>query len=205
MKKIFVFCAIVIVCISSAQSKSEIKTDITAFQKELNELYLNPKDTPLRGENFANFKQHPFFHINLKYRVVAKFEKTPDAIPFEIPTSSGRTKPYVQYGKASFKINGKIQTVAIYQSISLRDQDEYKDHLFLPFRDATNSIETYGGGRYIDLKIPNGNTIVIDFNKAYQPYCAYNAFDYSCPIVPKENFLEIPIKAGVKYDDVYHH
>ena len=80
----------------------------------------------------------------------------------------------------------------------------YEDYLFLPFRDETNGKETYGGGKYIDLRIPDGNEIVIDFNQSYQPYCAYNAYDYSCPIVPEENFLPLRIEAGVMYDDVFH-
>ena len=81
----------------------------------------------------------------------------------------------------------------------------YEDYLFLPFRDETNGTDTYGGGKYLDLRIPKGKEIVIDFNQSYQPYCAYNAYDYSCPIVPEENFLPVKIEAGVKYEDVYHH
>ena len=77
------------------------------------------------------------------------------------------------------------------------------DHLFLPFTDNTNGVETYGGGRYIDLKIPAGNTINIDFNKAYNPYCAYSD-KYSCPIPPPENHLDIEIKAGIKLTDHHH-
>jgi uncharacterized protein (DUF1684 family) len=76
-------------------------------------------------------------------------------------------------------------------------QEEYRDYLFLPFADLTNGEETYGGGRYLDLTIPTGNTILLDFNKAYNPYCAYNP-KYSCPLVPKQNRLDIPIIAGVK-------
>ncbi|MBV2166535.1 MAG: DUF1684 domain-containing protein, partial [Kaistella sp.] len=72
-------------------------------------------------------------------------------------------------------------------------------------RDETNGTDTYGGGKYLDLRIPKGKEIVIDFNQSYQPYCAYNAYDYSCPIVPEENFLPVKIEAGVKYEDVYHH
>ena len=69
--------------------------------------------------------------------------------------------------------------------------------MFLPFSDETNGIESYGGGRYIDLRIPEGNTLIIDFNSAYNPYCAYND-KYSCPIVPRENYLRTRIEAGVK-------
>jgi len=83
-------------------------------------------------------------------------------------------------------------------------REEYKDHLFLPFLDETNNKETYGGGKYMDLKIPMGNTIVLDFNQSYQPFCAYNAYDYNCPIVPQENKLAVEIRAGVMYEDIYH-
>ena len=77
------------------------------------------------------------------------------------------------------------------------DKDEYKDYLFLPFTDLTNGDTTYGGGRYIDMRIPEKNTIILDFNQSYNPYCAYGG-NYSCPIPPAENNLDIAITAGVK-------
>ena len=190
-------------CVSQTQKK-EI-TDIQKFQQDLNTEYKNPKSTPLRGDNFTNFKEHPFFPINMKYKVSAKLIKTENAEPFELPTSSGKTKTHQEYGKASFILDGKELTLTLYQSLALSKQKGYEDYLFLPFRDATNEIETYGGGKYMDLKIPTGNTIILDFNKSYHPLCAYNAYDYSCPIVPQENFLPVRIEAGVMYEDVYHH
>ncbi len=189
-------------CVSQIQKK-EI-ADIQKFQQELNAEYKSPKKTPLRGDHFTSFKEHPFFPINLKYRVSAKLTKTENPEPFELPTSSGKTKTYQEYGKASFVLDGKELTLTLYQSLALSKQEGYEDYLFLPFRDATNEIETYGGGKYMDLKIPTGNTIILDFNKSYHPLCAYNAFDYSCPIVPRENFLPVRIEAGVMYEDVYH-
>ncbi len=190
-------------CVSQAQ-KEEI-ADSQKFQKELNAEYKNPKTTPLRGNNFTNFKEHPFFPINLKYRVSAKLTRAENAVPFELPTSSGKTKTYQEYGKVSFVLEGKELMLTLYQSLALSQQSGYEDYLFLPFRDATNEIETYGGGKYMDLKIPAGDTIILDFNKSYHPYCAYNAYDYNCPIVPAENILPVRIEAGVKYEDVYHH
>ena len=84
-------------------------------------------------------------------------------------------------------------------------QLEYKDYLFLPFTDLTNGTVTYGGGRYIGLRIPkSGNKIIIDFNQAYNPFCAYSG-NYSCPIVPEENNLDVQVKAGVKYDAKKYH
>ena len=85
----------------------------------------------------------------------------------------------------------------VYQNLLLRETEEFKDYLFLPFADLTNGEQTYGGGRYIDLSIPDKDSIIINFNTAYNPYCAYNA-KYSCPLVPKENHLDYSIEAGVK-------
>lgn len=205
MKKyILIFLFLPLLAFSQKMVSTEV-LEVQNFQKELNEEYLDPARTPLRGDNFKNFKEHPFFPFDLKYRVTAKFVKTKDAQPFELPTSSGRTKSYKEYGKAIFKLDGKSYTLTLYQSLDLIKQEKYKDDLFLPFRDATNEKETYGGGKYMDLKIPKGNTIVLDFNQSYHPFCAYNAYDYNCPIVPEENKLPIEIRAGVMYDDIYHH
>ena len=204
MKKLS-FLFLILSLFLNAQTEKENIASIKKFQKELNTEYLNPKETPLRGDNLKNFKQHPFFPINLKYRVTAKFVKTENPVPFELPTSSGKFKQYQEYGKANFELDGKSLTLTLYQSLDLMKMKKYKDYLFLPFRDLTNEKETYGGGKYMDLKIPSGNEIILDFNQSYQPYCAYNAFDYNCPIVPEENKLPIRIEAGVMYEDVYHH
>lgn len=204
MKKLS-FLFLILSLFLNAQTEKENIASIKKFQKELNTEYLNPKETPLRGDNLKNFKQHPFFPINLKYRVTAKFVKTENPVPFELPTSSGKFKQYQEYGKATFELDGKSFTLTLYQSLDLMKMEKYKDHLFLPFRDETNEKETYGGGKYMDLKIPSGKEIVLDFNQSYQPFCAYNAFDYNCPIVPEENKLPIRIEAGVMYEDVYHH
>ena len=204
MKKLC-FLFLILSLFLNAQTEKENIASIKKFHKELNTEYLNPKESPLRGDNLKNFKQHPFFPINLKYRVTAKFVKTENPVPFELPTSSGKFKQYQEYGKATFELDGKSLTLTLYQSLDLMKMEKYKDYLFLPFRDETNEKETYGGGKYMDLKIPAGNEIILDFNQSYQPYCAYNAFDYNCPIVPAENKLPVRIEAGVKYEDVYHH
>jgi len=204
MKKLS-FLFLILSLFLNAQTEKENIASIKKFQKELNSEYLNPKESPLRGDNLKNFKKHPFFPINLKYRVTAKFVKTENPVPFELPTSSGKFKQYQEYGKATFELDGKSLTLILYQSLDLMKMEKYKDYLFLPFRDLTNEKETYGGGKYMDLKIPSGNEIVLDFNQSYQPFCAYNAFDYNCPIVPEENKLPIRIEAGVMYEDVYHH
>ena len=208
MKKHILFLLLLFPLFIFPQKNKQISKEIQEiknFQQNLNKEYSDPKETPLRGENFAKFKQHPFFPIDLKYKVTAKFIKNETPQPFDLPASSGKSKSYQEFGTATFDLNGKSYTLTIYQSLDLMKMEEYRDHLFLPFRDKTNNKETYGGGKYMDLKIPTGNTIVLDFNQSYQPFCAYNAYDYNCPIVPEENKLPVEIRAGVMYEDIYHH
>ncbi|MBP1165707.1 MULTISPECIES: DUF1684 domain-containing protein [unclassified Chryseobacterium] len=205
MKKYIILFLLLPLWAFSQKKISKEEKEVQKFQKELNAEYFNPKETPLREDNLKNFKGHPFFPFDAKYRVTAQFVQSKDTQPFDLPTSSGKTKSYQEYGKATFTLDGKPYTVTLYQSLDLIKQDKYKDYLFLPFRDATNEKETYGGGKYMDLKIPKGNTIVLDFNQSYHPFCAYNAYDYNCPIVPEENKLPVEIRAGVMYEDVYHH
>lgn len=199
MKKIVMCFLLAVSCAVPHQVSREVK-EIELFQHKLNKEYKDRNESPLRGAYFDGFTEHPFFPIDLKYRVNADFERIQDAEPFEMPTSSGRTKTYEAYGKASFQIEGEVFSLIVYQSHRLREMEAYKNHLFLPFYDETNGNETYAGGRYIDLSIPETDQLVIDFNQAYQPYCAYNIYDYSCPIVPSENRLNIRIPAGVMYD-----
>jgi uncharacterized protein (DUF1684 family) len=99
-----------------------------------------------------------------------------------------------------FEIDGQKFSIPVYQSKDLLNNPVYKDYLFFPFTDLTNSEGTYGGGRYIDLRIPKeGLEMVVDFNRAYNPYCAYSA-KYSCPIVPSENHINMVVKAGVRLE-----
>jgi len=107
---------------------------------------------------------------------------------------------YRTYGFAHFTMDGQSFSLPLYQSKKLLQNPEYTDYLFVPFTDLTTGVETYGGGRYLGLRIPKeGNELVINFNLAYNPYCAYND-KYSCPLVPAENDLAIAIKAGVKLE-----
>jgi uncharacterized protein (DUF1684 family) len=103
-------------------------------------------------------------------------------------TTPERLSTYDKYGVVVFEIDAKEYKLTIYQSHRLRETEKCKDYLFLPFTDLTNGDDTYGGERYIDLSIISGDSMIIDFNKAYCPSCAYSP-KYSCPIPPKENDL----------------
>jgi uncharacterized protein len=142
-------------------------------------------------------KYFRFFSIDSNYRVNAVFEKITDTIGFSMKTSGKGSQQYFKYGKLSFSIKGTKLHLFVYQSKDLLKSKDYADYLFLPFSDLTTGDKTYGSGRYIDLAIPQiiHNKIVIDFNEAYNPYCAYSA-EYHCPIPPKENLLPVAINAG---------
>lgn len=167
------------------------------FQDTLNKEYGNREESPLTDEDFKVFKGLDFFSINGKFIVDAQFKRTPDEKVFKMKTTGTRLPEYVKYGELAFAIDGKSFQLNLYQNIDLTKKEGYEDYLFLPFSDLTCGKESYLGGRYIDMRIPNGETVTIDFNKAYNPYCAYN-HKYSCPIVPLENDMDIEVLAGVK-------
>ena len=112
--------------------------------------------------------------------------------PFELPTYSGITRTYIRYATANCKYKTKPFKVTLYKNLTQPSNPLYSDHLFLPFKDHTNGEESYGGGRYLDLKATDiiGGSITIDFNRCYNPWCAYSD-GYNCPIPPRENHLEI--------------
>ncbi|GMN09535.1 DUF1684 domain-containing protein [Croceitalea sp. MTPC9] len=170
---------------------------ILEFQTALNLEYKDPETSPLPDRYRKDFEGLDFFDPDTNYIVKARFERTPDAVPFLLATTTDRKTEELLYGIAHFELNGKKHQLEIYQSLGLLDQEEYENYLFLPFLDDTNGEETYGGGRYIDLTIPEGEIIIIDFNKAYNPYCVYNK-KYSCPLVPRQNYLKTKVMAGVK-------
>ena len=196
MKTIQTFLFLALFNFGFAQEKFDIAA-VEKFQKDLNTEYADVKNSPLMAEDLAVFKTLDFYPINEKFFVTAKFVRTENEKPFEMKTSTTRKPMYVKYGEAHFEIDGKPFQLNIYQNIELSKQEEYKDYLFLPFSDLTCGKESYIGGKYIDMKTPTTDSIVIDFNKAYNPLCAYN-HKYSCPKVPLENDLKIEIKAGVK-------
>jgi uncharacterized protein (DUF1684 family) len=167
------------------------------FQTELNNSYADSLKSPLTKEDLNHFKGLDFFPIDEKYIVEATFVRTKKEKAFAMKTTTSRTPLYKKYGELHFSIDGKEFKLNVYQNVDLNKKSGYDDYLFLPFSDLTCGKESYIGGRYVDVRIQKGTLWTIDFNKAYNPYCAYN-YKYSCPIVPLENDLDIEILAGVK-------
>ena len=192
MKKLLIF----LFCSAMAFAQKDLAS-AEKFQSELNQSYADSLKSPLMKEDLKQFKGLDFFSINEKYIVEATFIRTKKEKPFGMKTTTSRTPLYKKYGELHFEIDGKALKLNVYQNVDLNKKPGYEDYLFLPFSDLTCGKESYIGGRYVDMKIQKGKIWTIDFNKAYNPYCAYN-YEYSCPIVPLENDLDIEILAGVK-------
>lgn len=175
--------------------------EIKKFQDELNRDYRSKETSPLDAKSRKHFKAHTFFTVDLKYRVTATLRISESEPFFQMKTSSLATRQYRVYGILEFTLEDRKFEIPVYQSKQLMTMKGFEDHLFFPFTDLTAGEQTYTGGRYIDLHIPkDGNTIVVDFNQAYNPYCAYKTkMQYSCPVVPAENNLDIEILAGIMY------
>ncbi len=174
---------------AQAQKKDFYTESIKAYQKN----YIDSHEVVL-GKDKKYFR---FFPISKEYNVSAYFERIFDTIGFTMPTSAGTTKFFYKYGRLDFMIAGKEYLLYVYQGKELMQTEQYKDYLFVPFTDATTGSESYGSGRYLEFykKDITGDSLQLDFNKAYNPYCAY-ATGYKCPIPPRENRLSVAIKAG---------
>lgn len=194
MKNFYLFA--LLFSISALSQEEKVFTSLE-YQQNLNIEFADSLKSPLTEEDRLHFKALDFFAINDTFIVEATFMRTKREKSFQMKTSTDRTPLYKKYGELYFKIDGKEFKLNVYQNVELSSRKGFEDYLFLPFSDLTNGKESYIGGRYLDMKIPSNYKVIINFNKAYNPYCAYN-YKYSCPIVPLENDLEIAINAGVK-------
>lgn len=192
---------LIILFIASLSISAQKKTSAAQFQKTLNVEFGHKNFSPLGEEERLAFKELPFFKISRKYRIKAKFIPAKKKETIRLKTNTTRLPAYYKLGKVQFKFKGETYSLDVYQYTKSAKVEETKNDIFLPFKDATNGSQTYGGGRYLDLKLPQkGSKVFLDFNKAYNPYCAYSK-KYSCPIVPDANSLPIEIKAGVQFKE----
>ncbi|MEZ5197703.1 MAG: DUF1684 domain-containing protein [Bacteroidales bacterium] len=194
---IILFC----LCIFGYSQSLEVNSyqeEIDKFRKGKNIKLMYTESSPLDESQKKSFKGLIYFPANEAYRVEATLMKDDQPEDIIMKTSTDRTPMYVRYGELQFILNNKEYKLAAFQNKKMLDLSADTTRLFIPFRDETSGHETYGGGRYIDCQIPeSGNIVIIDFNMAYNPYCAYNP-KYSCVIPPEENRLSIKIEAGEK-------
>ena len=140
--------------------------------------------------NDVEFKPLKYYPANLDFKVKGRFEKIETPQIRTLGTNDGKQEQYMEYGYANFELAGKQNKLLILENVT-------ESKLFLAFGDETSAIETYGAGRYLDVEHSGAKTITLDFNLAYNPYCAY-VDNFSCPLPPKENLLEVAIAAGEK-------
>jgi uncharacterized protein (DUF1684 family) len=198
---LIVLCIITFSLFSAANGQTYYgSADLTTFRDGRDKEFRDKVESPLKEEDLAGFKGLNYYVVNKAFRVTATFARTADEKYFEMPTSSGRTKKFVKYGILTFRLGGKTRKLSVYQIDKevLGKFPEYADLLFVPFKDLTARTETYGGGRYIDIKLPKGSKVTLDFNLAYNPNCAYGGDKWNCPIPPRENTLQVSITAGEK-------
>jgi uncharacterized protein (DUF1684 family) len=150
----------------------------------------NAPDSPIPGAQRATFAGLRYFAPTVDFRVTARLTRQPVLVPRPLAMSLGKPESYQRWGTAEFELNGKPQKLTLLQKAGDKQ-------LFVPFTDPTNGEQTYGAGRYIDVPLPpaEANEVELDFNQAYNPYCAYN-HEYSCPLPLAENRLTVPVTAG---------
>lgn len=175
-------------------SEEEIKKHRDEHKSDL----LDTNGHLLNNEEIKEFGGLSYFDFDSTYQITGKLIK--DKGPkFEMPTSTERLPVYRRYGYFEFMVDSASYRLTVYQNVDLirRDRKAYKNFIFIPFKDGTTRNETYGGGRFIEMYLPEGDLMMLDFNLAFNPYCAYS-HRYSCPIPPEENTLDVRIEAGEK-------
>jgi len=173
--------------------KTPFEQEVNSLRADKDSFFRDDIDSPIRPRERANFKGLNYFPPDDSYRVASKLERFDTPKLIMIATSTGISQAYVRYGAFTFEIEGKGLKLFVYKSA----EDPFARSLFVPFSDATSGHETYSAGRYLDLEEQGGDDYELDFNMAYNPYCAYNE-EYTCPIPPIENRLPVKILAGEK-------
>ena len=200
--RLFFILAIFLISVSSyaqgyiyADNKEDHFKKVTAWRQQKDTDYKNNEKTMLTEELLQDFANLNYYPVHYNYRVTGKLLKFNDGRTFSIETTGGQVYEYLVYARVDFELNGKSMVLNVYQGKRAAQSGKKKGALFIPFYDDTSAGETYGGGRYLVLDLPDNNELVLDFNMAYNPYCVYNP-DHSCPIPPKENYLAVKIEAG---------
>ncbi len=158
-------------------------------------MFRSGRESPLQDEDRTKFHGLAYYGIDPAYRIKVTLRRYPKPETIRIATNTEEIRQALRYGYFEFEIQGQKCRLQVYRMLD--DNETGGAQLFIPFRDATSGKETYGGGRYIDLRENATGTYDLDFNQAYNPFCAYGR-DYSCPLPPRENKLPVPIYAGEK-------
>ncbi|WP_078062774.1 DUF1684 domain-containing protein [Solirubrum puertoriconensis] len=164
-------------------------------RKQKNEQFRSHSDSPLPEELHEKFDSLRYYTPNREWRIVAKIERLAEGDTISLQLTEGGADKYTRFARATFEVAGQPQALTLLKRASKTDPT-----LFVPFTDKTNGLTTYGGGRYLDVETPgeNDKQVVLDFNRTYNPYCAYGDSIASCPMPPKENWLSVEVPVGEK-------
>jgi uncharacterized protein len=165
--------------------------EIGAERVQKDQMLGSASDSPIAPDRRTQFLPLAYFPIDEQLRVPAMLAPAPGEAAIDMPTSTGQRRPMRRAGQLKFSVKGEPMTLTAF----VEPTDRQMTHLFVPFRDTTNGIETYPAGRYLDLERTATGLYDLDFNRAYHPYCYFNA-QYDCPYPPAENRLSSPIRAG---------
>jgi len=184
-------------------SRDDYVKEIEAMRREKDFFFKEDPESPIPHPLRDKFEGLAYFPPDPKYRVRAKLVKDPNPQRVVLATSKGVAREMIRVGVFEFEIDGTKQRLAAFKSVPQPGHHHADESLFVPFRDATSGKETYGACRYLDVEEQPRDEYVIDFNLAYNPYCAYSD-DYVCPFPPRENGLSVPIRAGEKNFPLAH-
>lgn len=197
-KNIIILLVLVILAITvfysfqGSQDETAYVEKIKKEREEKDRFMRNSRESPF-AKSEDSYSGLNYFPPDVTYRVIANLEPIQQKKTVILGTNDGKEQRYIEYAYANFKLHGKDNRLLI---LEIADMGPFRGKLFLAFGDETSARETYGAGRYLDVtKSPGSSTIELDFNLAYNPYCAYDE-SFTCPLPPRENILGIPIKAG---------
>ena len=174
----------------TSESEEDYAVRVNTEREKQNRWMKSSQESPFVVHKI-NFSKLDYYYPTTNFKVYARYELLNSPSNVILATSEGEQRTYDALGTAHFEINGIQNELTVFRS------EDDNGSAFIPFLDATSSNTTYGGGRYLETKLPRGKTILLDFNKAYNPYCAYTD-GYSCPFPPKSNILTVAIEAGEK-------
>jgi len=186
--------AFIMYSLRGGPSKEEYVTEIQKERADKDTFMKSGEGSPILRDS-TPFTGLIYFPIDEKYKIKAKLQPIENKKVVILATSDGKEQKYLEYAFASFSLDGVENQLLI---LELMEMGPQRGKLFLAFADETSGNETYGAGRYLDVKkVPAATSVILDFNLAYNPYCAYND-SFSCPFPPRENNLKVPIRAGEK-------
>jgi uncharacterized protein (DUF1684 family) len=189
-----VIAVIVYYSFQGKDSGKEYEAEIKKERQAKDDYMRSSNESPF-GEEKKNFKRLNYFPVDVNYRISAKLVSIDNKKVVVLPASDNLEKKYLEYAFAEFGLNGEFCKLLI---LEIMEEGPYRGTLFLAFADATSANETYGAGRYLDIKkVPGASSVILDFNQCYNPYCAYSE-KFSCPFPPKENVLKTAVRAGEK-------